>query len=45
MVTGDAAAALNEAWAHYGKTGDDSLLEALWNGDNPDPDAEIGLVG
>ncbi len=29
-LTGEAAAKLNRAWAHYGETGDDSLLEELW---------------
>ena len=45
IVTGDAAVAFDEAWAHYGKTGDDSLPEALRSGDDPDSDAEIGLAG
>lgn len=29
-LTDEAATRLNRAWAHYGETGDDSLLEELW---------------
>ena len=29
-LTGESAARLTKAWAHYGETGDDSLLQELW---------------
>ena len=31
-LKGEAAARLSRAWAHYGETGDDSLLQELWGG-------------